>query len=113
MSVERHRNNNGSNTQALLAELEDRRNALLSQQTEVLQQMQQYSNQLLDLNARIDEVTATIRSLTDDLQRQKEEEDELRRKHREQMLAKRRELEEGRAKARQWYEERERQRKKG
>jgi hypothetical protein len=93
--------------------LEDRRNALLSQQTEVLQQMQQYSNQLLDLNARIDEVTATIRSLTDDLQWQKEEEDELRRKHREQMLAKRREVEEGRAKARQWYEERERQRKKG
>ncbi len=111
MSVERHRNSNGSNTQALLAELEDRRNALLSQQTEVLQQMQQYSNQLLDLNARIDEVTATIRSLTDDLQRQKEEEDELR--HREQMLAKHREVEEGRAKARQWYEEREHQRKKG
>jgi hypothetical protein len=75
--------------------------------------MQQYSNQSFELTTRIDEISATIRRLTEELHQQDEEEATMWRRHREQMLAKCREVEEGRAKARQWFEECERRRKGG
>jgi hypothetical protein len=113
MSREGSGNNNRSNTLAIIADLEQRRNALLLQHREVSQLMQQYSNQSFELTTRIDEISATIRRLTEELHQLDEEEAAMRRRHREQMLAKRREVEEGRAKARQWFEERERRRKGG
>ncbi len=108
MSVEGARtyNSRRSNIRRVIAELEDRRNALLMQHREVSLSLQNYTNQSMELTARIEEVTSTINNLMEELQQVDMEEDEARRRHREELLRKRRELEDGRAKARQWAEER-------
>jgi hypothetical protein len=113
MSREDNRSSNRSAALKAIAELEERRNILLLQQREVAQMMQNYSNQAFELSARIDEVTATITRLMEEVQQMNEEEAEIRRRNREELLRKRRELEEGRAKAKQWYEDRERRRRSG
>lgn len=106
------RSNSRSNLLSVIKEMEDRRNDLLQQHREVTQLLQNYTNQSMDLIARIEEVTSSIAMVTEELRLLDERDEETRRRNREELLRKRQELEEGRLKARQWFEERERRRRK-
>lgn len=105
------RNDRRNNLLSIIKELEDRRNDLLQQHREVTQLVQSYTNQSMDLITRIDEVTSSIATVTEELRQQDEQDEETRRRNREELIRKRQQLEEGRFKARQWFEDHERQRR--
>jgi hypothetical protein len=102
-----------SNLRRVVAELEERRNALMMQHREISLSLQNYTNQLMEVTARIEEVTSSISNVMEELQQEEREEEEARRRHREELLRRRNQLEEGRAKARQWAEERKNRRRSG
>ena len=78
MSSLPRRSNRRSNILALISKLEERRNNLLSQQRELSRLVHEYNNQSMELGVRIDEVTANIGRLNEEIRQQDVEEEETR-----------------------------------
>jgi hypothetical protein len=70
---------------AVISELEEQRNNLLSQQRELARLVQEYNNQSMELGVGIDELTANIGRLNKETRQQDVEEEETRHRRREEI----------------------------
>lgn len=70
---------------AVISELEEQRNNLLSQQRELARLVQEYNNQSMELGVVIDELTANIGRLNKETRQQDVEEEETRNRRQEEI----------------------------